>query len=125
MMDVMPPLSRDIPLINRYGAGVFVVSGQEKKTSIILSARGVNEWNVHHFSELDNHSIIALCEQAKECDIFLIGSGESQEFLSPALRQIGREYSIAIDCMDTGAACRTYNVLIGEGRRVMAALVLV
>ena len=56
-------------------------------------------------------------------EILLIGSGAAFELAPPALRQALGARSIALECMDTGAACRTYNVLMAEDRRVAAALI--
>ncbi len=124
-MDVMPPVAKGTPIVNRYGAGSFIISGLEKRTSVILQEEGLADWAMTDFSELNENSMKELCEKAKEMDILIIGSGERQEFMHPKLREMGRKYNLSIDCMDTGAACRTYNVLIGEGRRVMAAIILV
>ena len=125
MMDVMPPVAKGTPIVERYGAGSFIVSGKEKTNSLILHEEGMSDWSVNAFDELNEDAMAALCEQAKNMDILLIGAGEKQEFLLPKLREMGRQYSLSIDCMDTGAACRTYNVLVGEGRRVMAAIIVI
>jgi len=125
MMDVMPPVAKGTPIVERYGAGSFLVSGVEKTCSVILHEEGMSDWGISGFEELNDSSMKELCVAAKELDILLIGAGGQQEFLKPALREMGREFNLSIDCMDTGAACRTYNVLVGEGRRVMAALILV
>jgi len=67
----------------------------------------------------DFESIIAL---NAEYDVFLLGTGAKIAFLPKELKQQLRAEGIAFDCMDTGAACRTYNVLMAEGRRVLAAM---
>jgi uncharacterized protein len=60
-----------------------------------------------------------------EVDLLLIGCGRRMALVPPALRQTVRDGGVVIDSMDTGAACRTYNVLLAEDRRVAAALIAV
>jgi uncharacterized protein len=56
-------------------------------------------------------------------EVLLLGTGTRHEFVPPSLRRRLRDAGIVIDTMDTGAACRTYNVLVAEDRRVAAALI--
>jgi len=58
-----------------------------------------------------------------DVEVLLIGCGPRMVLLPSALRRQIREAGIGMDAMDTGAACRTYNVLISEGRRAAAALI--
>ena len=57
-------------------------------------------------------------------EILIIGTGKRHEMISPELRRALKEHGVGFDTMDTGAACRTFNILLGEGRRVAAALIL-
>ena len=110
--------------ITAYGGGVFKVNQEEWSSSIILTAENVVKWEN---AGSDESAIESLIEQLpSEIEILLIGTGERGEFISPALRQkVRAKTGAGIEVMDTGAACRTYNVLLAEGRQVVAALTLV
>lgn len=72
--------------------------------------------------DLSLSSFDLLKPHAHELDVVLVGTGVQQIFFPPALRQALKGQGLNIDVMDTGAACRTYNVLMAEGRRIAAAL---
>ena len=124
-MDITPLIKGDRKLINSYGAGRFIISGNEYKTSVILSPSAVSEWqNLEPFM-WSEQLVESLLASAASSEILLVGSGEKVVPLSQLLRQHFRSKNISVDVMDTGAACRTYNVLLSEERRVIAALQLV
>lgn len=111
------------PIIQSYGAGAFVVSGQRFESSIFLTANHAQTWED---AALSAEAIAALLPQCNGVEILLIGSGKTQIFISPAqIRAWRQEYQIAIEVMDTGAACRTFNVLQAEDRQVAAALIVI
>ena len=82
----------------------------------------VTAWAVSSFEDLQPHHFESLLSLRPEVVIF--GSGSRLRFASPALSRALIEQRIGIETMDTGAACRTYNVLASEGRSVVAALLL-
>lgn len=124
-MDITPLIKGDRKIINSYGAGRFIISGHEYKASLILSPSTVSAWE--NFSPLVWSETIVeqLTSSAATSEILLIGTGEKIVPLPGRMRQTFREKNIHVDVMDTGAACRTYNVLLSEERRVIAALQLV
>jgi uncharacterized protein len=79
-------------------------------------------WDVAAFDDLATDSFGPIVEADPRPELLLIGSGDRMKLLPSRLRQSIRMSGIVIEVMDTGAACRTYNVLLGEGRRVAAAL---
>lgn len=87
----------------------------------------VREWAVGSQFFWDNALVEALIKEAQEkaAEVIIIGCGQQVVQIPPALKQRFRDARISVDVMDTGAACRTYNVLLSEERKVMAALVLV
>ena len=91
--------------------------------SVLVPWNGaVLRWNASRFEALqaaDFEQMLAL-----EPELVIFGSGKRLRFPSPALTRALIERRIGIETMDTGAACRTYNVLAGEGRSVLAALLL-
>lgn len=123
-MDVTPKTTASVPLIQRYGAGIFVIGGREYRGSVTVRSDSVRGWKITRFPEVDEASLHAALEGGG-VEILVVGSGEKQAFFPPALRQVLRARGVAVECMDTGAACRTFNILLQEDRKVAAALVAV
>ena len=107
--------------IARYGRGGVAVNGTEHRQSVVVPWRGeVRTWPVAGFADLTESHFEILATLQPELVIF--GSGERIRFAHPALLRALIERRIGIETMDTAAACRTYNVLLAEGRSVVAAL---
>ncbi len=124
-MDITPLIKGDRKIINSYGAERFVVSGKEHANSIILSPITVNGWNMPSPFVWNEDIIEQLMLAAKDAEVVLVGTGKNTLPMPSKWRSLFREKRISLDVMDTGAACRTYNVLLSEERRVIAALVVV
>src|SRR5690242_7109848 len=112
-------------LIDAYGSGGFRVSGETHQGSIIVLPDRVLAWAVVYVSKIAAADLEAVMAASAVPDILLIGCGRRAALIQPAVRQAIRDAGVVIDAMDTGAACRTYNVLLGEARRVAAALIAV
>ena len=82
-------------------------------------------WPVTDVAGITMHSLQAVTDARAEIDIVLIGCGQSFSAVPKGLRLALKQTGIALEWMDTGAACRTFNVLIAEERRVCAALIAV
>ena len=121
-MDVTPLIPEGRQIIQGYSAGGFRVSGQSYDGSIIVFPTQTRTWDAKDFASLRESDFDALAANANDIDVVLLGSGGKFEFFPPALRAKLKEKGLSVDAMDTGAACRTYNVLMAEGRRVVAAL---
>ncbi len=107
--------------ITRHGPGGVIVNGNEYRSSSVIPWQGsVAAWPVASFEALREQDFAALAEHGPELVIF--GSGARLRFPAPALLRPLIERRIGVETMDTAAACRTYNVLLGEGRAVVAAL---
>ncbi len=107
--------------IYRHGPDGVVVNGIEHRHSLVVPWSGaVAEWNVDTFASLTEDHFAALAALAPELVIF--GSGPRIRFAHPKLLKPLIERRIGIETMDTAAACRTYNVLLAEGRSVVTAL---
>jgi len=118
------PPSRKV--IDGYGGGGFRVGGEAHPGSILVLPTGVHAWPVTVPAEITFESLQAvLVSDDPPPAILLIGCGKGAALIPPPLRQALREKGVVIDAMDTGAACRTYNVLLAEERRVAAALIAV
>jgi len=107
--------------ISRHGAEGVIVNGIEHTTSVVVPWKGsVLAWPVGDFAALTPDHFVMLAALKPELVIF--GSGRRIRFPAPALLRPLIDQRIGIETMDTAAACRTYNVLLAEGRTVVAAL---
>lgn len=124
-MDIAPRPSKGKQLIEAYGDNGFRVAGQNYKGSLLIWPDQVLPWNVFAFDQVRISDFQGIFDITPAVEILLFGVGQEMRLPPPDLRQAMRQARIAFDCMDTGAACRTYNVLMAEDRRVAAALIAV
>lgn len=109
--------------IESYGAGGFGFGGMTHRGSILALPSGVYEWAPRAPEEIDAASLARLFAEAPGSVLhLLVGTGERLAPLGKALRQQLREAGVVGEPMATGAAARTYNILLGEKRLVAAAL---
>lgn len=109
-------------LIQGYGDHGFRISGQRVDGAVLVLPDHAEPLALEHFGDIGTGHIQHLAEQDDVPDILLIGAGPGPAALPGTVRNALTETGIAVEVMDTGAACRTYNVLVGEGRRVAALL---
>lgn len=119
-MDVTPLVARDRQVIERYGASGFQVSGVAYGGAILVLPQATHPWPVVVLADMTRANLAPVVDGGVQ--ILLLGCGKHMMPVPPALRQELRGCGIVVDAMDTGAACRTYNVLLAEDRRVAAAL---
>ena len=112
-------------IIESYGTGRFRVSGCVYDGGIIVTPDETVGWPVAAFSQVTFESFGALLARQQLPDLLLLGCGTDMALPDPALRAALRERGILLESMASGAACRTYNVLMGEERFVAAALIAV
>jgi uncharacterized protein len=111
--------------LDAFGAGGFRFAGMSHRGSVLATPAGIRIWTVTRFAEVTADSLKPVLDEAEDIDFLLIGTGADIAFIPPALRERCREAGITVEGMATGAAARTYNVLVGEDRRVAAALIAV
>lgn len=111
--------------LDAFGAGGFRFAGMSHRGSILATPAGIRIWPVSTFADLTLESLQPVLDEAGEIDFLLIGTGKDIAFIPNAWRERFREVGVTIEGMATGAAARTYNVLVGEDRRVAAALIAV
>lgn len=100
---------------------IIQVNEDRHPAPLIVTARElISSWPPRTFDELAAEHFAVLADLGVE--IILLGTGATQRFPHPRLTRALMERRIGIEVMDTGAACRTYNILVGEGRSVAAAL---
>ncbi len=119
-MEIKPAAGRQT--IERYGRTMFSVSGMEFRTSIIVLPERTLAWDVRDFADVAPHALDAVIAHGG-IDVLLLGCGPRMQMPVPELRAVLKAHFIALEPMDTGAACRTYNLLAAEERRVAAALI--
>jgi uncharacterized protein len=126
-MDVTPLIPEGKQLVEAYGDGGFKVSGTAYRGGIIVFPNRTLAWPAVDFAglEMAHFEPILSAGRAGETSLMLLGCGPRMQMLPPPLRQTLRSAGIVSEVMDTGAACRTYNVLLAEGRLVCAALLAV
>lgn len=112
--------------IDGYGSGGFTFAGMSHRGSILALPTGVHAWAVEAPGDLDAAALTPLLALPKgKVELLLVGTGTELVRLPPTLTVRLRDAGIRSEPMATGAAARTYNVLLGEGRRVAAALIAV
>lgn len=98
-----------------------MVNGERYERSVVVLAEAVREdWPVASFDELSETHFAYFLELKP--DVVLLGTGARQRFAHPRLYRALTDTGIGVECMDTHAACRTYNILVAEGRKVVAAI---
>jgi uncharacterized protein len=123
----LQPDAFDVQSIAGYGPGWVGIANAEGGTkvthSVVVGSRGENfAWNCPRFEELSQTHFDQLLACKPELIVF--GSGNKLRFAPPALMRSLMAARIGVETMDTLAACRTYNILAGEGRHVLAALLI-
>ncbi len=124
-LDITPAVPTGGQLIQRYGEGGFRVSGENYSGSVIVLEDSTIPWSVTSIDQITIKSLTPVFDVASQADILLIGCGAKFTPPPQKLRADLKEKGIALEWMDTGAACRTYNVLLVEARLAIAALIAI
>lgn len=125
MTDITPAVSAGLQIVESYGGMRFRVSGAAYGGSVLVFPDRTLSWPVARIEDLSLDSLGPVVEAAAEIEILLLGCGARMAPVAPDLRAALRAHGFVLEPMDTGAACRTYNVLAAEARRVAAALIAV
>lgn len=123
-MDLTPVLPQGLQVVNAYGPGMFRVAGAAYGGSIIVFPDRTLDWPVTAFGDLRVEDFAEVVAADPQVEVLLLGCGERMILPPAGLRAALRQAGISLEPMDTGAACRTYNVLLAENRRVAAALLV-
>lgn len=121
----MIPAGRQV--VESYGQGRFRVSGAVYVGSVLVFPDRTLAWPVAAAAGITIEALaeVTTAGRAGAVELLLLGCGTRMVLVPSALRAALKEAGIAIEPMDTGAACRTYNLLMADGRRVAAALIAV
>ena len=124
-LDISPVDFEGRNIIQSYGNGKFQISDKKYDHSVLVFPDQIIPW-----SPIDTNNLIVddfkkVLTVGPIVELLLLGCGKTTWFLSLPLRDELKEMGLVLEPMDTGAACRTFNVLLGEDRRIAAALMLV
>ena len=119
-----PHLPRSAP-IEAYGKGGFAFAEMSHRGSLLCLPEAIWAWPVTRAEDIDRAALGRVFEAAAGIDTLIIGTGADVWLPPPALREALRAVRVVLDPMQTGPAVRTYNIMIGERRRVAAALIAV
>ena len=108
--------------ITGYGEGYVMVNGERRESSVIVLPDRIEEWAVKRFDDLSTEDFSFL--KSLQAEIVLLGTGPKQRFPHPRLTAELAKAGIGLEVMDLQAACRTYNILVAEERKVAAALLI-
>jgi uncharacterized protein len=119
-MKLTDDTQRGTNFIRAYAAGEIRIGEDVVRTNCIVTADRVQAWTPHAAAAITLEDLEPLFELAPE--IIILGTGATQQFPDAAILGAILSRGIGCEVMTTGAACRTYNVLVGEDRKVAAAL---
>lgn len=108
--------------IDAYGGGGFRFANMLHRGGLLCLPSGIHGWGVDRLEDCDEEAFARVFAEAAEIEILLFGTGRDLVPIAQPLHRRFRENGIMADAMSTGAAVRTYNVLVSEGRAVAAAL---
>ena len=124
-MDVTPLVPADRTLIRGYGDGGFTIKGVRWEGSVLILPDRVLPWTVTAMAGLTLESLAPLLTADDKPEFLVLGCGPQLTLLPPPLQGAIRAAGLVVEPMDTGAACRTWNVVLTEGRKAAAALIAV
>jgi uncharacterized protein len=119
-----PHLPRSAP-IEAYGKGGFAFADMSHRGSLLCLPDAIWAWPVAKPDEIDEVSLVRVFAAADSIDTLILGTGADVWLPPRALREALRAVKVVLDPMQTGPAIRTYNIMMGERRRVAAALIAV
>jgi uncharacterized protein len=119
-----PHLPRSAP-IEAYGNGGFAFAQMSHRGSLLCLPDAIWAWPVERPEHIDRASLERVFAAAGSIDTLIVGTGAGVWLPPPELREALRKVRVVLDTMQTGPAIRTYNIMMGERRRVAAALIAV
>ena len=105
-----------------YGPGYVSVNNVHHQKHIVVTSEQIEEWRIEKFEMLAVEHFESLLVLKPE--IVVLGTGHTLRFPAPALSRVLALSGVGLEVMDSKAACRTYNILIAEGRKVVAAILV-
>ena len=126
MVDITPAVSEQRQLIQSYGDGGFRIAGIDYTGSVLIEPEQTHPWPIVDSAAVTFESLAPITRSGRTQSfggmVMLLGTGAEPAIIHRDLRVELRALGIGLEVMGTGAACRTYNILMTEERRVVAAL---
>jgi len=117
------PDPSQVQIIRSYGPGHFMIGERDWREPVLVTPTATTAWSVTRAEDLSLASLDALRQAAAPTELLVLGCGPRAAFIPPTVRAELKAAGLAVEVVDTGSACRIYNVLLAEGRRVAAALI--
>jgi uncharacterized protein len=117
------PDPSQVQIVRSYGPGRFLIGQTEWRSPVLVTPTVTSPWTVSCAEDLTLDSLAALKAAPAPTELLVLGCGPRAVFIAPDLRAALKDAGLALEVVDTGSACRIYNVLLAEGRRVAAALI--
>jgi len=111
-----------VQVIRSYGPGHFLIGERDWAEPVLVTSTATTAWNVKRAEDISLASLDAL-KQAVATALLILVCAPRAGFVAPSVRAELKAAGLALEVVDTGSACRIYNVLLAEGRRVAAALI--
>jgi uncharacterized protein len=124
-MEVTPVVPAGRQLIQAYREGGFTVAGTRHQGSLLVMPERTLPWSIETLAAITLESMMPIVEADPAVEILILGCGPGFALPPAPLRDALRARGIVVEAMATPAACRTYNVLLAEDRRVAAALIAI
>lgn len=122
-MDITPAVPAGRQLIEGYRPGGFRIAGVQHAGSVLVLPERTLAWSVGAPEDITAASLAPITATEPRVELLIIGLGPQFGLIAAELRAALRGHGISVEAMATDAACRTYNVLLSEDRRVAAALI--
>lgn len=125
MMDLTPKLADGAKVVQGYAAGRFRIAGEVVSGSVLILPAAVEPWSATDIAgaTVESLELMIAAGRAGAVEILIIGCGARTQLVPRPLRDALRDAGLSVEFMDTGAAARTYNVLMMEDRKAAAALI--
>lgn len=125
MQDITPQIPDNYNQLDSYGNGKFKVNGKYFENSIIIAPTFLEELEIKEISEIKSEHLKLILDNKEKIEFLIVGAGETSDFLGDEAEKTLKNEGIIIEYMTTGAAARTYNILLSEGRKFAAILIAV
>lgn len=117
------PDPAQVQYIRSYGPGRFMISDREWRSPVLVTPSVTHPWAITRAEDFTVESLTPLRNATVPTEILVLGCGARAVFVPPDLRAALKAAGMGLEVVDTGSACRIYNVLLAESRRVAAALI--
>ncbi len=117
------PDDPQVQLIRGYGPGHFKIANHDWREPVLVTQTFTTPWPVTRADEVAVANLAGLKAASAPIEFLVLGCGPRSLFIAPEVKAAIKAAGMALEVVDTGSACRTYNVLLAEGRRVAAALI--